>query len=243
MPTLRVIGAGRAGRSLAKALSSVGWDVVELIGRGAPVHDAAGGVDVLVIATPDDVVAEVAAAVQPVDDTLVVHLSGSLTLGVLDAHARAASLHPLASLPDPEAGARTLLSGCPMALAGDPGVSELAGALGARAFHVPDEHRALYHATAVVAANHLTAVMAQVERLADACEVPSDVFLQLAAQSLDNIRAVGARAALTGPAARGDTATLQRHLEALPEAEHELYLELARQCAAIAGQSQKVSPC
>jgi len=236
MPSVRVIGPGRAGRSLARALAECGWTVAGVLGRGDDVRAAARGVDVLVIATPDGAVADVAAAVEPIDSTLVLHMSGSLTLDPVSCHPRHGSLHPLASLPDPETGVGALLDSCPVAVAGDPGVRDVTAALGARAFEVPDEARALYHATAAVAANHVVALCAQVERLAEACGVAPDAFLSMAASVVRNAADRGAADALTGPAARGDHATIERHLAALPPEEIDLYLRLANEAAALAGQ-------
>ena len=65
MHSIRIIGPGRAGTSLAVALSARGWTFAGFRGRHDDVADAARGVDVLVIATPDDAIAEVAAAVVP----------------------------------------------------------------------------------------------------------------------------------------------------------------------------------
>ena len=65
MQSIRIIGPGRAGTSLAAALAGRGWDVVGFLGRHDDLADAARGVDVLVIATPDDVVPSVAASVAP----------------------------------------------------------------------------------------------------------------------------------------------------------------------------------
>lgn len=241
MPTLRVIGPGRAGCSLAAALETVGWTVVEMLGRDDDVAKAANGVDMLVIATPDDVVGSVAARVEPDSQTLVIHLSGSLTLEPLVDHPRRGSLHPLASLPDPISGVAVLTGGCPMAVAGDPGVAELARALGGATFEVPDERRALYHATAAVAANHVVVLCAQVERLADACGVPAGVFLEMSGRVVENVKRRGATMVLTGPAARGDSLTVQRHLDALPAVEHELYVALALEAARMAGMPLEVS--
>src|SRR5436305_1901544 len=70
--------------------------------------DAAHGTDLVVIATPDAAIAEVAQAVRPVESTVVAHLAGSLGLDVLAPHARRASLHPLVPLADPEVGSRQL---------------------------------------------------------------------------------------------------------------------------------------
>ena len=62
MHSIRIIGPGRAGRSLAAALSARGWAFAGFLGRDDDLSGAARGVDVLVIATPDDTIAEVAAA-------------------------------------------------------------------------------------------------------------------------------------------------------------------------------------
>ncbi len=80
MHSIRIIGPGRAGTSLAAALSARGWAFAGFLGRHDEVARAAEGVDLLVIATPDDAVADVAAAVSPVPGTTLVHLSGSLGL-------------------------------------------------------------------------------------------------------------------------------------------------------------------
>lgn len=225
-PRLRVIGPGRAGRSLATALGRAGWQVVGLVGRGEDVGDAASGTDLLVIATPDAAIAPVAAAVAPQAGTVVAHLAGSLGLDVLRPHSRVGALHPLVALPDPERGAERL-AGAWFALAGDPLVQRAAADLGGRWFEVADGDRAAYHAAAVVASNHLVALMGQVERIAGDIGVPGDAYLQLAAASLQNVAQLGPAAALTGPAARGDWATIRRHLGAIAPAERPAYLALA----------------
>jgi predicted short-subunit dehydrogenase-like oxidoreductase (DUF2520 family) len=226
MPSVRIIGPGRAGRSLHRALGEVGWTVHPLLGRGSDVAAAAEGVDLVVIATPDAVVADVARSVERRDEVVVAHLAGSLGLDVLEPHERRGAVHPLISLPNEELGATRLRAGGWFAVAGDPLVSEVVAALGGRPFEVADADRALYHATACVASNHVVALLGQVERLAAAVGVPPEAFFDLTAGSVDNVRALGARAALTGPAARGDDATVERHRVAIPADELSLYDEL-----------------
>lgn len=230
----RVVGPGRAGRSLAGALVARGW-AVELVGRGGSLAGVAAGVDVVFLAVPDDAIAEVAGAIEPVAGTAVLHLSGSRGLDVLAPHARAGSVHPLASLPDPVTGARRLLDRCTFAVAGDPAAAEVVAALGGRAIAVADAERARYHAAAAVASNHLVALTAQVERLASLAGVPADTYWPLMRDTLDNVARVGSGRALTGPAARGDVGTIERHLEALPPDEHDLYLLLAGEAARLGG--------
>jgi predicted short-subunit dehydrogenase-like oxidoreductase (DUF2520 family) len=228
-PTVRVrtIGAGRAGRSLATALARVGWDHVGFLGRDDDVTAAADGVDLVVVATPDAVVAQVAAAVAPRSGVVVAHLAGSLGLDVLGGHERVAALHPLVSLPSPEIGAERLAAGAWFAVAGDPLVERAVDDLGGRWFTVADADRATYHAAAVVASNHLVALFGQVSRLADGIGVPPEAYLDLARATLDNVAALGPVAALTGPVARGDWETVARHLGAIPPDERDAYRALA----------------
>lgn len=222
---VRVIGEGRAGGSFAGALATVGWVVAPSLGRGDDVTGAAAGVDLLVIATPDAAVAGVAAAVAPDPTTVVAHLSGALGLDALEPHLRRAPVHPLVSLPDAERGARRLTTGVTFALAegGDPLGVEVVADLGGRALTVADADRAAYHAAACIASNHLVALLGQAERVAALAGVPLDAYFDLIRGTIDNVEALGPRAALTGPAARGDWETIDRHLTAIATGEHDTY--------------------
>jgi hypothetical protein len=223
VPTIRIVGPGRAGRSLAAALGHAGWTVLPLLGRKDPLGGAAHGVDVLALATPDDAIASVAAAVSPCAGTVVLHLAGSLGLDVLAPHPRRAALHPLVVLPDAGTGTRRLLSGATFAVAGDTMAWTIAAALGGTAVEVADEDRAAYHAAACIAANHVVALLGQVERVARGAGVPLEAFLPLAASAVEDAGRLGPRPALTGPAARGDWETLARHLQALDPQERSGY--------------------
>ncbi len=219
MHSIRIIGPGRAGTSLAAALSARGWMFAGFCGRHDDVSDAARGVDVLVIATPDDAIAEVAAAVAPVAGTTVIHLSGSLGLDALAPHPERGAVHPLVPLPTGEVGSARLGSGVTFAVAGAPVTREIVECLGGRVVEVSDGDRAAYHAAACIAANHVVALLGQVERVAAEVGLDLESFLPLTRAAVDDVAALGARAALTGPARRGDWATLSRHLDALPEGE------------------------
>src|SRR3954454_5770040 len=183
MPTLRVVGPGRAGSSLARGLAAAGWSVASPIGRGDDVTAAAWGVDVVVIATPDAAVADVASAIEPDDATVVAHLAGSLGLEVLAPHVRRAAVHPLRSIPT----ADTDLTGAWFALAGDPMGEQIVTSLGGHPVAVGDADRAAYHAAACIASNHLVALLGQVERVAGAAGVPLEAYLDLVRQTVDNV--------------------------------------------------------
>jgi len=214
---------------MAGALRRVGWDVDGPVAHDPPgVRAAAAGVDLLILAVPDAAVAETAAAVEPVPGCTVAHLAGSLTLDVLAPHPRPASIHPLVALPGGELGADRLTSGAWFAIAGDPLAAAVVDALGGRTVTVADADRVRYHAAAVMASNHLVALLAEVERVAGSCGVPLEAYLDLVRGTVANVAELGPRAALTGPVARGDMATVQRHLDALPGPEAAVYEALSR---------------
>lgn len=232
MLSVRIIGAGRAGSSLATALSRAGWEVHPMLGRVDDVGGAAHGADLLLLGTPDHAVESVASAVEPSAGAVVAHLSGSLGLAPLAAHPRRAVLHPLVALPDAERGAERLVGAWfGLAEEGDPLVAEVVASLQGRAVHVAEADWARYHAAAVIASNHLVALLGQAERVAAGVGAPVEAFLDLARGSLSDVAALGPRAALTGPVRRGDAETVARHLAALPDDERPAYEALAREAA------------
>ena len=252
--SLALIGPGRAGLSVAIALSAAGWRVRGVAGRDllAPsVHTAAARfgavtgsaadvvaadrIELVIVACPDAAIGAVAAEIAPVVDarTLVIHLAGSVGLDALSTLVcRIGALHPLQTMPTAELGAARL-AGSWCAIAGDPEVEHLARDLGMHPFPIADADRGSYHAAACIASNHLVALLAQVQ----ACTtVPVDAFLPLVRATVDNVGALGPAAALTGPVARGDVETVRRHLDAIPDGERDAYRALARRAAVLAGR-------
>ena len=207
--------------------------MLDYLGREDDLNAAADGTDALVIATPDDKIAAVAESVRPTPTTLVLHLSGALGLDVLASHPRRAAMHPLVSLPSVDLGVERLRGGW-FAVAGDDGVELLVDALGGRSFTVDESVRPLYHAAAVISSNHLVALLGQADRVAALAGVPLEVMLDLARDTVDNVRRLGPSAALTGPAARGDEATITRHLQALPPDERCAYEALVNEAKRLA---------
>jgi predicted short-subunit dehydrogenase-like oxidoreductase (DUF2520 family) len=261
--TLALVGPGRAGTTIALALLEHGWQVVSVAGRAPDsasttaavaclgsrpslVSGAGTGAAVVVIATPDRAIEaaarNVAASLEP--GALVVHLAGSRGLDVfadlqaLRPDVRIGALHPLQSFPTAAIGLERL-HGSWAAIAGDPQVDELARTVGLQPFDVPDDQRLQYHAAAVVASNHLVALLGQVERLAIGCGVPFDAFAPLVQSSVVNAFGIGPALALTGPVARGDLVTVEQHLATLDPGERDAYRTLAREVARLTGRRDR----
>jgi predicted short-subunit dehydrogenase-like oxidoreductase (DUF2520 family) len=253
-----LVGPGRAGTTLAVALSRAGARAVAVAGRspesrsvqhavellGVParsVGEAARGADLVVLGVPDAAIAETGVAVAPGlrPGALVLHLSGACTLDELHKlhvarpDVALGSVHPLQSLPSVDVGI-TRLPGSWCAVDGPPVVEELAALVGLRPFRVPPERRATYHAAATMASNHLVALLGQASRVAEGAGVPVEALLPLVRATLDNVEELGPELALTGPVARGDVDTVRRHLDALPDGERAAYRALAEQARRLA---------
>src|SRR5918998_2701310 len=197
LDSIAVVGTGRLGTALAAALHAEGP-----FGRGASPETG-----VVILCVPDGEIAAAAAAVAP--GPLVGHCSGAMTLEPLAGH-EAFSLHPLVSVA-PGAGAAFAGAGCaiagssPRALAAARGLAER---LGMRVVEVSDADRVAYHAAASIAANFLVTVEGAAERLAGTAGVDRALLAPLVRAAVDNWERLGARAALTGPIARGDEAVV-----------------------------------
>jgi predicted short-subunit dehydrogenase-like oxidoreductase (DUF2520 family) len=87
----------------------------------------------------------------------------------------------------------------------------LARRLGMRPFELEDSERAAYHAGAAMASNFLVTLQAAAERVAG---IDRELLVPLVRAAAENWARDG-HAALTGPIARGDEATVDRHREAI----------------------------
>jgi pantoate--beta-alanine ligase len=204
-----IVGRGRLGTALAAALTEAGLRVTGPLGRGA---DAAGA-DAVLLCVPDGEIAAAADHIPP--GPLVGHCSGALGLDVLGER-EAFGLHPLMTVT--AAGAEFAGAGC--AVAGSTAralaaAQALARCMGMRAVEIADQDRAAYHAAASVASNFLVTLEAAAERIGSTTGAGRDLLAPLVRASVENWAAQGPTAALTGPIARGDEATVQRQRDAV----------------------------
>jgi len=239
---LTIVGPGRVGNSLARAAENAGIEVV-LTGRDFTSEEVSGRIVLLCV--PDSEIGPAASAIALGCEAgalprLLGHTSGATTLGPLEgAQSEGAfSLHPLQTVPD----GSTDLSGCPSAVAGSTGpaagtAAALARALGMSPFAIDEADRAVYHAAASIAANYLiTLEQTAAELLGDiGVDDPREVLAPLVRRSLANWERLG-DGAITGPIARGDAETVERHRAALRDRSPEtlpLYDALAERTRAM----------
>ena len=209
--TVTVIGPGRLGTALARAL-----DAGEPQGRGCAGADA----EIVLLCVPDSEIAAAAAAVAP--GRLVGHCSGATTLAPLAPH-EAFSLHPLMAVSGPD----TAFTGAGCAVAGSTPralttARDRARRLGMNAVEIADADRTAYHAAASIASNFLVTLEAAAERVLATAGGDRDLLVPLVRATVENWAALGPERALTGPIARGDEETVARQRAALAERTPEL---------------------
>lgn len=206
-----LVGGGRVGTVLARALSAAGYRVLGPSGRG----EAAPAADIVLLCVPDREIRDAAAAAAG-RARLVGHTSGATSLDHVDF-----GIHPLQTIrADDDAG---VLAGVGCAVAGRTPDAvavayELAGALEMRPFPIADEHRAAYHAAAAFASNFLVALEAAAERMLWTAVPDADaraLLAPLVRRTVENWAGAGPEAALTGPIARGDEQTVARQRAAV----------------------------
>lgn len=233
-----ILGAGRAGRGLSRALRASGVRVTGLHGRHAerepdaisagPLPATISSADVVLVAVRDgqllEALGELARA-PLAPEAAVLHVSGSAepSLEALRSEGHpCGTFHPLAPLADP-ARAGELLRGAWIGIDGDAGAvavaEELAAKLGAHTLRIPAGEKAVYHAAAVIASNFPTVLAALAAQLLTKIGIDEreawGAIRALMRGAVANLDTDLPARALTGPIARGDAGTVEKHLAAL----------------------------
>jgi predicted short-subunit dehydrogenase-like oxidoreductase (DUF2520 family) len=224
--------------------------------RGEPVVSYSAGLPApptgttaVILAVPDTALAEVAydlaAAGRSPEACSAFHLAGAIATDVLEPlHAAGytvGSIHPLQSVADPWERPDALI-GIAFGIAGEPvalaTARRLVSSLQGAAIVVPPALRARYHAAAVLASNHVIALLAMASRMLSEVGISDDdalaALLPLVRTTVENVRHLGLPGALTGPVARGDVDTVRLHLARLSEEEGALYSGLGRELLRLA---------
>jgi predicted short-subunit dehydrogenase-like oxidoreductase (DUF2520 family) len=199
--------------------------------------------ELILIATPDEAIEETARKLATlwVDQSrgTVLHTSGALSSDVLTPLTKAGfqtgSIHPLVSISESVSGAEAL-RGAFYCLEGTGKAKALAECivrdLGGHSFSIKPQNKALYHAAAVMASPHLTALFDLATEMLAACGLSKrnaqKVLVPLLESTVNNLKTSNSQKALTGTFARGDVATVRRHLAALSRKEFAEALEVYR---------------
>ena len=204
--SVNVVGRGRVGSAVAARLEERG---VEL---------RADGAQIVLLCVPDSAIAATAERQTLAVSQWVGHTSGATPLGAI-AHERRFGLHPLQTFD--RSGGSSQLDGAYAAVTGESDEARevahaLADVLGLTPFDLDEPDRALYHAAATIASNYVVTLHRAAGGLFEQVGAPPAGLEPLMRRVIDN----GFQ--LTGPIARGDWETVDRHLAALRERKPEL---------------------
>jgi len=271
-----LIGPGRLGRALVRALYERGYRIEAVVGRRmasarrcadsvrceratTELQEVPADCPLVLIATPDEVIAEVAwrlsqfGVVGP--GTFAVHFSGALSSEVLSplkqAGAIVFSIHPVQTFPG-TADDWKRFGGIYFGIEGEePGLAiaqNLVAELGGVPLVIPREAKGLYHAACTVASNYLVALLDAAAELLSPLGLPeeqaSQVLMPLVRTTLENLEALGPSQALTGPIARGDLSTVEKHLQEIAArfpAVTPIYVALGERAAEMALERRRIA--
>ena len=243
---IEVVAAKRpsAARRAARAFGpkTLALSAVQLSRLSPSQHARLNRCSLVLIATPDDNIAPVTkqlAAIlkskpvrsrdhqsAPAARRVVLHTSGALASDVLaplsSAGFAVGSLHPLVSISEPRSGAE-LLTQAFFSVEGDPAAVRVGRSivrdLGGESFTIDSRRKALYHAAAVIASPHMTALLDIAVEMLVLCGLSTTrarrILLPLVESTLANLTTQDPARALTGTFKRGDVSTVQEHLAAL----------------------------
>lgn len=209
--------------------------------------------DVLIIAVRDTRIQEIAQQLKDGKhlrkEQVLLHASGSRPSAEVLAPARGlvagiGTMHPLIAVTD-SAGSVENLEGAAFGVEGEKeGVRrarQLVKLMGGRSLVLKPESMPLYHAAAVIASNYVVALAELARALLVTAGIPQGeapaALWPLMSSAVANLKEIGLPGALTGPVARADVISVERHLAALgatAPGQLDIYKRLGREVLALA---------
>jgi len=238
-----VIGPGRAGTALARALARAGHEITAAAAvsvaskrrvrenfpraRLTQPAEVLEDADLVLLTVPDDVlpglVEGLAATGAPYAGRLVAHASGAHGIRVLNEATKEGALplalHPVMTFTGREDDVDRI-KGVSFGVTAPeplrPAAEALVIEMGGEPVFIAEEDRPLYHAGLAFAANNLVTLVTEAESLLRqvGAENPGRMLGPLLGAALDNALRFG-DAGLTGPVARGDDGTVAAHIATL----------------------------
>ena len=243
MPKVGFIGAGTVGTALALRLSQHRYQIAAVASRNLTSaqklaemlnncricktpQEVADVAQFVFITTPDDFISRVAAEIHWHVNQSVVHCSGADSVDILapakQLGAEVGCFHPLQTFAS-VSQAISNLPGSTFAIeAEEPLLStlkEMARALDGDYVELKAGDKVLYHVAAVFACNYVVTLVKLATDLWQTFGVSraqaTKALIPLLRGTVNNIGSIGLPDCLTGPIARGDLGTINRHQEAL----------------------------
>jgi predicted short-subunit dehydrogenase-like oxidoreductase (DUF2520 family) len=240
------IGAGNLAWHLAPALDNAGYSVKEVYSRNRRnadalverLYDAETKADldfssskssVFIIAVSDDVIGDIAQEIALPEDAILVHTSGSQPLSVLG-YAATPNLGVFYPLQTFTKDKKVEFNSIPIFVESETAIVEkrlmaMAKEIAKNVLKINSEERKALHVAAVFAANFTNHMLYLAQEIMRENALSYEWLKPLISEMITKSLSIGPENAQTGPARRGDLATLDKHMDFLKgdETVSELY--------------------
>lgn len=239
--TIAIVGSGNVAWHLAPELENAGHKVEEIFSRN-PKHAKAlqkrlynaeinpsldfsqSEFDILIICVTDDAIEEVAMEIALPENTIVVHTSGSQPISKLGytGTENIGVFYPLQTF---TRGKQIEFEDIPILIEAEnrqtlKSLKRLASSISKNIYTIDSKDRMAIHVAAVFACNFSNYLFGVAEQLLNKQGFELDILRPLIAEMLNKSLDIGPKEAQTGPAARGDLETLDKHMAFLEKSEY-----------------------
>ncbi len=247
-----LVGPGAVGKTLARAMICSGYRLLSVIGKdtnsdkrfaremgvkwSADVRQIPSETGLIIITVPDSQIKKIATTLSrqklPWKKIAVLHTAGALGAEVFskleELGASVGACHPFMTFPS--RGRPPALAGVTFGIDGNlkgmKAVRKLVRSLEGKPLEISGQQRVLYHLAAVLSCGLVTANLLMAQQVLCSLGISEkralEAILPISSETLSNINELGVRKAMTGPAVRGDKATIRRHLTELKKLDPEL---------------------
>lgn len=259
------IGAGKVGCSLGRYFILHGFSISGYYSRSEESAKTAAELtnsilfenveklietcDIVFITVPDSMIGDVWNSIKnyELDRKTICHCSGAMSSEIFEeldvVNGGRCSMHPLMAVSSREhdmSEAFFTIEGNSWGLLQ---IRKLLDKCGNTYQEITKDNKVRYHAAAAVASNLVVGLLDMAVSMLMSCgfseERARKALTPLVVGNAQAVMDMGARAALTGPVSRGDTATVKKHMEILEDEELEIYRLLSMRLLELADLADK----
>ncbi|MFR9504392.1 MAG: DUF2520 domain-containing protein [Rikenellaceae bacterium] len=178
--------------------------------------------DIYLLAVSDGAIAPLSSSLNFAQGAIVAHTAGSTSIEALDKRLRRGVFYPMQTFTK---GRRVHFETIPIFIEAfeqsvKEELGELASAISSSVMELDSEHRRRLHLAAVFACNFVNAMFIAAEEMVQSSQLPFEILKPLIEECCAKAcSAESPRDIQTGPAVRGDWATMERHTSMLCEQE------------------------
>jgi predicted short-subunit dehydrogenase-like oxidoreductase (DUF2520 family) len=235
-----VLGAGNVSFHITRALHSVGHTISQVIGKSGEsshelsllvestfansVNEIDTNSDLYIIAVPDNQIENIVNSL-PKLNGIVVHTSGSTPIDCLSKSSdKFGVLYPFQTFSKTR---EINLEGVPFCIEASADyvkatLFEIAQSIGGIAIEMDSDKRKWLHLTGVFSCNFVNHMLVIAQKVSESKGIDFDLIKPLIVETIAKALENDPRSSQTGPAIRGDSVTMKKHIEMLSEIDDDI---------------------